>query len=278
MLLAKTEMVCSSCGKSKKLRDYYSSNSPIHKFHKKLPVCKQCLWDMVDPNSIRSVMNVLRMCDKPFISYLYDSSIKEASKKDSNPFQIYMKNVVMHQYRDYTWEDSEFDDDYIEENTSYDERIEQEVLDRWRGYDEGKIEILENYYQELISTYEHDTPIQRSIYRNIAVAQMQADEAIANNKTGDYQKLMKVISDLMNDAKIKPLQDNGVDDRGLNTWGEWVRKIEETEPIPEPSEEFKDVDGIRKYIEKWYVKHMKKVFGLESTTEAESDILEDGDA
>lgn len=231
---------------------------------------------MVDPDNMRSVMNMLRMCDKPFIASLYESSMEEAERRDGNPFQMYMKNVVMHQYRNMTWDDSNLDEKHVENIAINTVDLDREAVNRWRGWDKDDALKLEEYYQDLIGTYEHDTPIQKSIYRNISVAQMQADEAIAQGKSNDYKKYMDVISGLMNDAKIKPLQHTGVDDKGLNTWGEWVKKIEETEPIPEPTEEFKDVDGIRKYIDKWFVKHMKKVFGLEDTTSAESDVLEDG--
>jgi len=275
--MAETKVNCSCCGKPNKLKDYYYSSSPIHKFYGKLTICKNCLLEMVDPEDIRSVTNTLRMCDKPFIASLWESSINEAAKNNSNVFRIYMKNVVMNQNRGNNWDDSEFDIEYIEQEISHQTNIDKEVLNRWRGWDDEKMTQLENYYQDMVAVYEHKTPIQKNIYKNIAVAQMQADEAISQKKTGDYQKLMKVISDLMNDAKIKPLQDTGVDDSGMNTWGEWIKKIEEEEPIPEPTEEFKDVDGIHKYIDKWFVKHMKKVFGLESVTDVESDIIEDGD-
>lgn len=271
-----TSIICSRCGKSKRATNYYSSDSPIHKHYGKIPVCKQCILDMVDPDNMRSVMNMLRMCDKPFIASLYESSMEEAEKRGGNPFQMYMKNVVMHQYRNMTWDDSDLDEKHVENIAINTIDLDREAVNRWRGWDKDDALKLEEYYQDLIGTYEHDTPIQKSIYRNISVAQMQADEAIAQGKSNDYKKYMDVISGLMNDAKIKPLQHTGVDDKGLNTWGEWVKKIEETEPIPEPTEEFKDVDGIRKYIDKWFVKHMKKVFGLEDTTSAESDVLEDG--
>lgn len=270
-----TTMQCSACGKSKKINQYYYSSSPIHKYYEKLPVCKDCVFSMVDEKDRRSVISILRMLDKPFYEHLWDSSVEEANKQNRSVFRTYIKNVVMRQHRNANWEDSELYSEYEKQEYVHVTDVDSEVLSRWRGWDEEKIESLEHYYQDMIAAYEHKTPIQKNIYKNIAVAQMQADEAIANGKTADYQKLMKVISDLMNDAKIKPLQETGMDDSGLNTWGEWIKKIEETEPIPEPSEEFKDVDRIQNYVDKWFVKHMKKVLGLDSSIE--SDILKDGE-
>lgn len=271
--MAETKQNCSCCGKSKKLEDYYATSNIIYKYYGRLTICKTCLGDITDMSDVRSLMNVMRMVDRPFIMSEYEGALQ----KNRNQFGEYMRRLAMRQHRNKTWEDSEFDREYVEEEISNRINIDRDVLSRWRGWEDDKVHILEGYYQDMIAVYEHKTPIQKNIYKNIAVAQMQADEAISTGKTADYQKLMKVISDLMNDAKIKPLQDTGMDDGGLNTWGEWIKKIEETEPIPEALDEFKDVDGIKKYIDKWFVKHMKKVLGIESTTDSESDILEDGD-
>src|SRR5699024_6315693 len=213
--MAKTDIQCSCCGKEKRISNFYSSNSPIHSFYGKLPICKACMLSMVDSENIRTVTTMLRMCDKPFIAHLWEASIEEAKKGKRSVFQTYMKNVAMRQHINKNWDDSEFEVEYIEQEISSSSGITQEVLERWRGWDEDKIHVLEALYQDLINSYEHDTPIQKSIYRNIAVAQMQADDAISNGKSNDYKKYMDVISGLMNDAKIKPLQETAADDGSL---------------------------------------------------------------
>lgn len=269
---ARTKFPCTRCGKEKDLiDDFYSSTSPIYAYHERISVCKDCLINITDINNLNSVMDVLRMIDKPFIPSLWERSIEESERTNRNLFGTYMKNVVMKQYRDLNWSDSTLDEEILEMVNSEQTNLSEEVLDRWRGWEIEQIKELERNYQELISTYEHDTPIQRNIYKNIAVAQLQADEAIAKGRTNDYKNLMKVISDLMNDAKIKPLQDTGENDGGLSTWGQWVAKIEEEEPIPEPSEEFKDVDNIRKYVDKWFVGHMKRILGITSKIDSDAE-------
>ena len=47
--------------------------------------------------------------------------------------------------------------------------------------------------------------------------------------------------------------------------------IENNKPIPEPLEEFKDVDNMSKYFENFFVKHMKRAFDLESQNILEDD-------
>src|SRR5690625_3423327 len=213
---------CSSCGKHKRLNHYYSSVSPIHKHYGIVTICKGCLSKMVNPINIRTVLDALRMIDRPFIEDLWMASIEEAERNNSqNIFGIYMKNVNMEQYRDWNWEDSTHDSDIesIGEKTGM--SFAPEVLTRWRGWEPHDIEILEEMYQDLRASYQDDSPIQRSIYRNLAVAQHQADQAIAEGKSNDYKKFMDVIRNLMDDGRLTPRQNKGVDDEGLNTWGEW---------------------------------------------------------
>ena len=47
--------------------------------------------------------------------------------------------------------------------------------------------------------------------------------------------------------------------------------IENNKPIPEPLDEFKDVDRMSRYFEDFFVKHMKRAFSLESTNPLEED-------
>jgi hypothetical protein len=260
---------CNMCGKEKKKSDFYKSYSIMHKADGLFHFCKSCMESLIDVEDYRTVMNLMRMIDRPYIHSLWIRSLEE---NPNRPFGVYMKNLGMPQNRDKTWDDSEFEvnPSSLLSNNLKGSTINKEVLERWRGWDEEEILALERIYQDLIAVYEHKTPIQRSIYRNIAIAQMKADEAIASGNVSEYEKLMRTISNLMNDAKIKPLQDTGEDSGGLSTWGEWVKKIEETEPIPEPRDEFKDVDGIRRYIDKWFVGHFAKVFGLTNNDGSEN--------
>ncbi len=265
---------CSACGKEKKLSEFYQSSSPVYQYYKKLSICKSCLWDMVDENNIRSIMNTLRMIDGPFLADIWESAVQNSSKDDKwTPFSMYMKNIAMRQFKDYTWDDSRFEDEYQEVfNKQID--LTEEVQKRWRGWKPDEMKELEEKYQEMIAVYEHDTPIQKNIYRNIAVAQKQADDAIAQGDTKSYKDLMKTISDLMNDGNIKHIQNVGNQESKTSTYGEWIKKIEMEEPIPEPDESFKDVDGIGKYIGKWFIGHMKRIFGLDNGKENDS---KDGD-
>jgi hypothetical protein len=143
---------------------------------------------------------------------------------------------------------------------------------RWVGFDLKDAIMLEDKFQKLLTVYPCDTPIQENGYKQIAIIQLKSDEAIMNSKTKEYKDLQETLSKIMNDLKIKPVQENSTEDGGLSNWGSWVKKIEEEEPIPEATGEFKDPDGIKKYVNKWFTSHFAKVFGLSTHGEYEEDI------
>ena len=56
----------------------------------------------------------------------------------------------------------------------------------------------------------------------------------------------------MNSANILPKQNSDNILADTQTFGTLLRKFEETAPIPEPSPAWRDVDGIRRYMNTWF--------------------------
>ncbi|AYB37538.1 hypothetical protein [Brevibacillus laterosporus] len=239
---------------------FYGADStlfPDGKFH----LCKMCVENIITQNGFHGFLMVLRSMNKPFLQDIW----KEDYKK-------YLTQInSLPQYKGLTYDHSIFEnkdnDVFIKDSDS---DLSYDLKKFWRGYSDEDISTLDEYYQELIHGYDHSSPAQRRIYKNIAVTQYRADKAKSN---AEYDRLMGTLSKLMNDANIKPVQETGTDSLGLSTFGEWIKKIEEEEPIPEPQDEFNDPDGIMKYIDKWFVSHFAKIFGLKSVNEDEQ--LED---
>jgi len=264
---------CLNCGKEKASThaNFYNNTHPLFSNCDKFPVCKECITNYIgekDATFINRVYMMLSLLDRPFIPTLWESTDGIWSK--------YVTQVSsLPQYKGLTYKDSIFENNksiisFLDEIDSVQE-FSQEVLSRWEGFEPSKIRKLENFYQELISTYEHGTPIQRNLYRNIAITQIQANDAIANSDHKKYKELMDTLSRLMNDANIKPVQETGAEANGISSFGEFIKMVEETEPIPEPRDEFKDVDGIGKYIDKWFLHHMRRFLGLTNETMEEYD-------
>ncbi|QSF43527.1 hypothetical protein [Paenibacillus tianjinensis] len=266
---------CLKCGKLKSpnTANFYNNTNNLFS-SEKLEICKECIQEFIGSKETEGyksrVISMLAILDKPFSEELWSTSSGEWAK--------YITPLSsLPQYKTLTFKDSDFyQQDSVLENLSKNEVEENdyEVIVTpklrmfWRGYNDEQIVILENMFQDLTSTYECSTPIQKSLYRNMTITQYMADNA---KTPTEFDKLMGTLSKLMNDANIKPVQETGAEANGISSFGEFIKMIEETEPIPEPRDEFKDVDGIGKYINKWFLHHMKRFIGQSNETMEEYD-------
>lgn len=255
---------CASCGRTSPNKNlFYLDSSKIYE-NDRVPLCKDCIHDYLSLNDEKRLIEILRIVNKPFI-------FNEVRKFKTH--SEYLKEMSSIGNRKYTFLDSVFE--YDEEVSSMldNSRFSEEILARWSEYSSAKeIEFLEDYYQELTSRYRCETPIQKSMYRQMAETQLMINRARQNGDTKVYKDMIDVLRNLQGDANIKPIQDLGDDDGSLNNWGNWVKKIEEEEPIPEAEGDFKDPDRIWEYVQKWFVNHFSKVFGIENK---ETDKLKD---
>jgi hypothetical protein len=158
--------------------DFYLSYSPNHA-DKKYPICKDCVTsnlNLNDPMSaecINSIKDALLEMNRPFLYFVYESSIEEAQKTKKQLFGIYVKNIGMKQYRDLTWKDSEFeskpnvvetkveiiDKSTDEEVTVVDNRDKNDVI-RMLGYDPFEYENPEDkkyLYNRLVDFLDEST-------------------------------------------------------------------------------------------------------------------------
>ena len=111
-----------------------------------------------------------------------------------------------------------------------------------------------------------NTKSQEEIYRNIALAQL--DIRIARQNGGKVTEAQKALQDLMNSANILPRQtaENILAD--TQSFGTLLEKYERTRPIPEPAPEWRDVDGVRKYMNTWFRGGLSKALHVKNENAA----------
>lgn len=251
---------CCKCGLEKAPINFYVSYSPFHAAINKTPYCKDCVKSSVNPHDELSVKQMLRLLDKPFLNDLYyETAKKEAENANRDWFSTYIKNLGMAHFKDMTFADSdESDDDRKEKRKSSDEF--------WGGgYSKSDIEFLEDFYREYEYTFATDNPVQVNIYKSIAIANLQARKALENGKQKDYRDLMKLSSDLHKDAHINPAQVTGAnDDKGVSTYGLWIKMIEQEEPCEHFADKplYEDFDSFGTYIKKNLFRPMMNLFGV----------------
>ena len=121
---------------------------------------------------------------------------------------------------------------------------------------------LENKYKEFTDVYECRTPAQRLIFEQIAKCLLRGEKALKKDNDVAFEKMNNMVSKLMTDGNIKPIQEASIAEDDTATWGKWINLIEQERPIGDPIDQFKDVDKISTYITKWFTRQMQRVFDL----------------
>ena len=289
---------CTCCGASKStVTGYYISYSPLYASNdKKMTMCKDCVIDIYERyvdfygDETKALYRLSLLVDGYFSLALVDILMAQAKKTNTSLVRVYFQKAnSLPQFKGKTSMDSEHIS--LEDGTVYltNEPIQQEevqeveddfvitseIIRRWgRGLPKDDYGFLEEKYQELIAVYDHRNPVQRMLYQNISRTQLEAEKARRNGNPAMYEKMMSTLSKLMGDGNIKPVQENAVSDDEAS-FGLFIKKIESEEPIPEPLDEFQDVDGFRKYIDEWFVKPFARIFDLDMGKAIEEEEYED---
>jgi hypothetical protein len=131
------------------------------------------------------------------------------------------------------------------------------------GFEDEDYQYLEDEYLDWTTRHECATKAQEEVFKQICYAQL--DILKAKKKNLPTKDLTKTLQDLLATANLQPKQtkDNTLADQ--NTFGTLIRKWENEKPIPEPDEEWKDVDGIAKYITIYFLGHLCKMMGIKNS-------------
>lgn len=282
---------CTSCGRTyEKHLGFYLSASEMYKENEgRMHICKECVVKMFDRfvehygDEEKALYRVTLLLDGYFDNNILNIIYANARKTNSNLARVYFQKInALKQYKTKTSFDSMkimSEDDLLIGNESVDKKVSTqeesfvttEMLRRWgKGLVEEDYIYLEEKYQELIAVYDHKSPVQRMLYENMSRTQLEAEKARRNGNLVAYEKMMTTLSKLMADGNIKPVQESSVSDDDAS-FGNFINKIENEEPIPEPLEFFKDVDNFRKYVTEWFVKPFARVFELDSDSVLEED-------
>ena len=145
--------------------------------------------------------------------------------------------------------------------------VTREMVRTWgKGFTADQYQFLEEEFADWTSKNVCKTKAQEELFRNISLAQL--DVRIARQNGGKVTEAQKALQDLMNSANILPKQnaDNILAD--TQTFGTLLKKYEETAPIPEPDERWKDVDGIRRYMNTWFRGGLAKALKINNENSA----------
>lgn len=132
------------------------------------------------------------------------------------------------------------------------------------GYTAEQYRYLREQYEDWCSRYDTQTKAQEEIFKSLCIAQLNVQRAQAEGDIKRTTDAMKTLQELMDSARIKPKQKAGDALVEQNTFGTLIQQWENEEPIPEPREEWRDVDGIGKAVTTWFFGHLAKMFHLDN--------------
>lgn len=279
----KIKITCSSCGKEKVPNDFYTSHSPFHKHTGKLHVCKECVWGFIGEDT-EKLKIALRMIDKPFLVGILKSSQNEGIETNKHFIKLYMKNIVMLQYKDLSWDDSDFEGhrnsksinkhlskiDIEEDTVDLDVNDIKHLKGFWgKGYELDDLIWLQTEYEDWTNRYECDSKGMETLIQEICKQQLDINIRRSNGEKVDQQ--LKTLQDLLGSSNLKPVQETGANAAEQESFGTLIKKFEREKPIPEPDPKWKDVDGISKYIKTFFFGHMAKALGIENKFQDDYD-------
>ena len=267
---------CHGCNEFHAVTNFYSDK----RFGSGLyPLCKKSLIELATDydkkNNIRvdnreKTIKVFQMLDIPFIDSVYQSALQTTQeavgeKNRATAFQHTLTIIKsLPQYKGMTFEQSEFGESGNPDDEQLSKRkARREIIKLFgHGFSNEDYLYLQDQYDDWCGRTQVDSKAQQTYVAQICLTLL---DIYKDRKSGkDVTKKLESLDKLMNSANLQPKQnvDNAATDS--LTFGQLIEKWENEDPIPEPSEEFKDVDGIGKYIRVWFTGWLCKALGLKA--------------
>jgi len=226
------------CGNNKKLTDYYKSYSPLDKVDERLRVCKVCLKNESDINNVDSVKNNLRMVDKPFNIFLWESAL---TKPDV--IGEYFKLINAKDYRHETWEQSVFEKQNEYKNVinqqdnlsieDIDDTLLGDLKEKYGyGYPDEEYILFEKKFINLKPSFQLPTTMHEEYLREYCVNKVKETIAKAKGEFKEAKEWAAMAKESAEAGKLKPSQMSKADlSQGLDGFGQLARMVEEHQDI-----------------------------------------------
>lgn len=277
--------VCSKCGKgfSEARTNFYKCYADIYKGSGFLGICKNCvneLYSQYLDECVEPRLATRAVCRKLGI-YWSDDIFSIAVKKSTN--DKLMQNYI-NQTNTVKYVGRSYDDTLREEGTLFqfgvktpdaDVKVEEDgtveisedIIAFWGpGYlakDYIDLEQRRKYWMSKYPQEQVDVGTE-ALIRQICNLEIDINKQRAADKPID--KSVNSLNTLLGSLNLKPVQNNAdpADADGKTPYGVWIRKLEDSRPVPDVDPELKDVDGLIRYIDVWYRGHAAKTFNIKN--------------
>lgn len=152
--------------------------------------------------------------------------------------------------------------------------VTKDMVRRWSvGMEPREYEFLESEFADWCNKVEVKSKSQEELIKAICLAQLNVRRAQAAGNNKSVSDSMKSLTDLMANCNLTPRQASEVANSSSTQMclGQLIKRIEDEEPIAEPSDEFKDPDSISKYIRTFFFGHLAKALHIKNDAQKEYD-------
>lgn len=295
--VSSSNVICSKCGTSYgRRKGYFPVNyAVLYKGVGYMTVCKDCIDKMYEKylaacgDARQAVRQMCRKLDLFWSDSVYDVVSRKNTTKTMMTSYIAKINTVTYAGKCYDdtlaaegslWNfspasapssiSSEVPKSLSSEESevSIDE-ISPEIMKFWGpGFTPAMYLELEDRFKYWMSRFPEDAELDigtEALIRQICNLEITINQDRANGKPID--KHVNALNTLLGSASLKPAQKKQDDaDAALSATplGVWLYRYENRRPLPELDEEFKDVNGIKRYIHTWVTGHLAKMLGLKN--------------
>lgn len=284
--------ICYRCGRafSRYKSFFLASHSPMYRSIGYLPVCRDCSELIYNKyvEELKSERAAMRRFCMKFDLYWHDSLFDMVEKQENVRSYVtsYVGKTNMSRYVNKDFDDTlreeaeaeeqrrtkraieigvaelDEDDDIVEEHSVRVEDYPPNCFENWgKGYDLDFYIDLERRYNKYTAGREDIPPNEESMFRQVCLleAQIARDGAAGKPIKDNIATLNTVLGSL----KLKPVQQKDDADSSLDKipFGVGIKWCEDKRPIPEVDPQFKDQDGIVRYITTWLYGHLVKMAG-----------------
>jgi len=277
---------CSKCGRVYSEQDKNFPPSYSHLFignNGRINWCNFCVEDMYNQfyseckDAHETVRMLCRIFDWYFDNDAFDSAYSNFSKNKKNGLIFhYIKVLGLRKYEGKTYGHTVDDEIYLSAERyiehvreSESAAIDDPVSFFGYGFKPEQYAYMTEQYIDWTARNECVTKTQEELFKTICIAQLNILEE--QKRGGNVASAMKAFQDLLSSANLKPSQRDEKAIADQNTFGTLIKKWEDSDPIPEPDEAWKDVDGIGHYVRSWFLGHLCRMLGIKNTYSRESD-------
>ena len=266
----KDNPLCCCCGTEydTQQNNFFHSDSPIFFGNKGFfRMCKSCtekyyndLVKKFDGNAYRAME---RMCQIFDIYYNAAAFIAVLEKNtDGNIMAAYIKKMQLFQYKGKTYSDTILESapksiDTVEDVQKQDDSsTTKKAVGAWGyGFSPEEYNTLNDMYDDWRARVVINRT-KEALVRELCIIKLQMNAAIRGNDIDGYIKLMKTYIDTLKSANLAPIQEDASTKEGEKPIGVMIKNLEDYKPVCECPSEYRDVDGIVKYIQVYYIGHL----------------------